>query len=99
MLRAPNGTAQDSREYWWAGKPLYQPSDIRVPTMLIHAEWDADLPTYQTAAYFEQLTNTPYKRWVQLGEGTHTVMLEKNRMQFVHEVTLFLEEQEPQALE
>ena len=98
VLRAPNGTAQDSRDYWWAGKPLYQPSDIRVPTLLIHAEWDADLPTYQTAGYFEQLTHTPYKRWVQLGEGTHTVMLEKNRMQFIHEVTAFLEEENPQAL-
>ena len=98
VLRAPNGTAQDSRDYWLAGKPLYQPSDIRVPTLLIHAEWDADLPTYQTAAYFEQLTHTPYKRWVQLGEGTHTVMLEKNRMQFFHEVAAFLEEVQPQAL-
>lgn len=98
VLRAPNGVAQDSRDYWMAGKPLYQPSDIAVPTLLIHAEWDADLPTYQTAAYFAELKNTPYKRWVQLGEGTHTVILEKNRMQFIHEVEQFLEEPRPQAL-
>ncbi len=98
VLRAPNGTAQDSRDFWWAGKALYQPRDIRVPTLLIHAEWDADLPTYQTTAYYEQLTNAPYKRFVQIGEGTHTVMLEKNRMQFIHEVAAFLEEQAPQAL-
>ena len=98
VLRAPNGTAQDSRDYWLAGKPLYQPSDITVPVLLIHAEWDADLPTYQTAAYFQQLTKAPYKRWVQLGEGTHTVMLEKNRMQFIHAVEAFLEEPDPQAL-
>lgn len=98
VLRAPNGTAQDSRTYWWADKPLYQPSDIRVPTLLLHAEWDADLPTYQTEAYFAQLKNAPYKRWVELGEGTHTVMLEKNRMQFFHELVSFLEEMQPQAL-
>ncbi|WP_246725169.1 alpha/beta hydrolase [Beijerinckia sp. L45] len=98
VLRAPNGTAQDNRDYWWVNKPLYQPSDIRVPTLIIHAEWDADLPTYQASAYFEQLTRTPYKRFVQLGEGTHTVMLEKNRMQFIHEVAAFLEEPTPQAL-
>ena len=98
VLRAPNGVVQDSRDYWMAGKPLYQPSDITVPTLLIHAEWDADLPTYQTAAYFAQLKNTPYKRWVELGEGTHTVMLEKNRMQFINEVQMFLEEQRPQML-
>ncbi len=98
VLRAPNGVGQDSRDYWMAGKPLYQPSDIRVPTLLIHAEWDADLPSYQTAAYFAELKNAPYKRWVELGEGTHTVMLEKNRMQFINEVALFLEEGRPQAL-
>ncbi len=99
VLRAPNGVAQDSRDYWLAGKPLYQPSEIRVPTLLMHAEWDADLPTYQTEAYFAQLTHTPYKRWVQLGQGTHTVIMEKNRMQFIHEVTAFLEETDPQALD
>ena len=98
VLRAPNGILQDSRDYWQAGRPQYQPADITVPVLVIHAEWDADLPTYQTAAYFEQLTHTPYKRWVQLGEGTHTVMLEKNRMQFIHEVEAFLEEPDPQAL-
>ena len=95
VLRAPNGVAQDSRDYWLAGKPLYQPSDIRVPTLLLHAEWDADLPTYQTQAYFTQLTHAPYKRWVEFGEGTHTVMLEKNRMQFFHELAGFLEEKDP----
>ncbi len=95
VLRAPNGVAQDSRDYWLAGKALYQPSDIHVPTLLLHAEWDADLPTYQTQAYFTQLTHAPYKRWVEIGEGTHTVMLEKNRMQFFHELAGFLEEKDP----
>jgi pimeloyl-ACP methyl ester carboxylesterase len=98
VLRATNGVTQDSRTYWMAGKPLYQPSEITVPVLLIHAEWDADLPTYQTAAYFKQLTHAPYKRWVELGEGTHTVMLEKNRMQFINAVAAFLEETDPQAL-
>ena len=98
VLRAPNGTAQDSRDYWLIDKPLYQPADIRVPVLLLHAEWDADLPTYQALAYFDQLKNTAYKRLVQIGEGTHTVMLEKNRMQFFHELVSFLEEKEPQAL-
>ena len=58
----------------------------------------ADLPTYHTMAYFAELKNAPYKRWVELGEGTHFVMLEKNRIQFIHEVELFLEES-PQALD
>jgi pimeloyl-ACP methyl ester carboxylesterase len=94
VLRVPNGVVQDGRTYWRSGKPLYQPSDIAVPTLLIHAEWDADLPTYHTAAYFVELKDAPFKRWVELGEGTHMVMVEKNRMQFIREVRLFLEEQD-----
>ena len=97
-LRAPNGVLADVRRYWAAGKAQYDPADIRVPTLIIHAEWDADLPDYMALAYFARLTHTPYKRLVQLGEGTHTVIMEKNRMQFIHEVINFLAEPDPQAL-
>ena len=68
-----------------------------MPTLIIHAEWDADLPSDQARGYFAKLTNTPYKRFVELGEGTHTVMMEKNRMQVFHEVMNFLAESDPQA--
>ncbi len=47
VLRAPNGVVADSKEYWQAGKPLYDPGEIRVPVLIIHAEWDADLPSYR----------------------------------------------------
>ena len=56
-LRAPNGTAADTADYWGAGKALYDPAGIRVPTLLVHAEWDADLPTYMDDAYFKLLTD------------------------------------------
>jgi pimeloyl-ACP methyl ester carboxylesterase len=92
VLRAPNGTVADSREFWGAGKPLYDPADICVPTFLAHAEWDADLPSPMLYAYFAKLTNAPYKRYVQIGEGTHTVIMEKNRMQLFQAVQQFLDE-------
>ena len=92
VLRAPNGVQQDSREYWSAGKALYDPAGIRVPTFLAHAEWDADLPSYMLYEYFAKLTNAPYKRYVQIGEGTHTVIMEKNRMQLFQAVQQFLDE-------
>ena len=92
VLRAPNGVVADGREYWNVGKPLYDPGDIRVPTFLAHAEWDADTPNYMLYAYFEKLTNVPYKRYVQIGEGTHTVIMEKNRMQLFEAVQLFFDE-------
>ena len=93
VLRAPNGTVADTADYWAAGKPLYDPSRITVPTLLVHAEWDQDLPTYMDEAYYKLLTNVPYKRYVQIGEGTHTIIMEKNRMQLFAEVQLFLDEQ------
>jgi pimeloyl-ACP methyl ester carboxylesterase len=92
VLRAPNGVVQDGREFWGAGKALYDPAGIRVPTFLAHAEWDADLPSYMLYAYFAKLTNAPYKRYVEIGEGTHTVIMEKNRMQLFQAVQQFLDE-------
>ena len=92
MLRAPNGVLLDGREYWGAGKAMYDPADIRVPTFLAHAEWDQDLPSYMLYAYFAKLTSAPYKRYVEIGEGTHTVIMEKNRMQLFQAVQQFLDE-------
>jgi pimeloyl-ACP methyl ester carboxylesterase len=91
-LRAPNGTLLDTREYWTSGKPLYDPSAIRAPVFLVHAEWDQDLPSPMLYAFFAKLTGAPYKRFVEIGEGTHTVFLEKNRMQLFKEVQAFLDE-------
>jgi pimeloyl-ACP methyl ester carboxylesterase len=98
MLRAPNGVLADVLASWAAGKPHYDPGKITVPTFLIHAEWDFDLPSYQAREYFAQLKNAPYRRLVEIGEGTHTVMLEKNRMQFFREIIGFLDERDPLAL-
>ena len=98
MLRAPNGVIADVLAYWRDGKAHYDPGKITVPTFLIHAEWDFDLPSYQAYEYLAQLKNAPYKRLVELGEGTHSVMLEKNRMQFFREIIGFLDEENPQAL-
>jgi pimeloyl-ACP methyl ester carboxylesterase len=92
FVRAPNGVVLDSREYWSAGKPLYDPADIRVPTLLVLAEWDADTPVYMAQALFPKLVNAEPKRLVIIGEGTHGVMMEKNRMQLFREVQLFLDE-------
>ena len=41
---------------------------------------------------FPLLVNAPSKRLVVIGEGTHVVQAEKNRMQLFREVQLFFEE-------
>ena len=63
-----------------------------MPTLIVHAEWDADNPSYMAQALFAKLTRAPKKRLVEIGEGTHTVIMEKNRMQLFREVQLFLDE-------
>jgi len=98
MLRAPNGVVEDTQLYWGAGKALYDPGKITVPTFVLHADWDADLPSYLAQTYVKQLKNAPYWRMVEISEGTHTVMMEKNRMQFFRELMNFLSEEKPLAL-
>lgn len=91
-VRAPNGVVLDGREYWSSGKPLYEPADIRVPTLLILAEWDADTPTYMAQTLFPKLVNASPKRLVIVGEGTHSLIMEQSRMQLFRQVQLFLDE-------
>ena len=92
VLRAPNGTLRDTKEYWSSGKPYYDPGQIKVPVLIVHAEWDQDLPNPMPREVFARLTQAPYRRLVEIGEGTHTVMMEKNRGQLFNEVRLFLDE-------
>ena len=92
VLRAPNGVMQDSADFFAAGKPYYDPAKITVPTLLVGAEWDRDTPPYMAQTLFPLLTNSPGKRFVMLAEGTHHVMLEKNRLELFRAVQAFLDE-------
>jgi pimeloyl-ACP methyl ester carboxylesterase len=92
VVRAPNGVVKDIAEIWSKGRSPYDPANIRVPTMLVIAEWDQDTPLYMAQDVFAKMINSPDKRFVILGEGTHAIALEKNRMRLIREVQQFLEE-------
>src|SRR5262249_55488347 len=92
VLRAPNGVLHDIFNFWLSGKPLYDPARITAPTILVVAEWDQDTKPYMAQTLFPLLKNAPGKRLVLVGEGTHTLMLEKNRMELVDAGRAFLEE-------
>lgn len=96
-LRAPNGVVQDGLDYWAATppQPYWDPARITVPTLLVLGEWDRDTPPYMAQAIFPLLTNAPWRRHVVLSEGTHTMLLEKNRMLLLRTVQQFLEEPAP----
>jgi pimeloyl-ACP methyl ester carboxylesterase len=94
-MRAVNGPVLDSRVYWSAGRPFYDPGAITVPVLLVHAEWDVDVPINVARAYFAALLRARYRRWIEIGEGTHMVLLEKNRMQAFQAISIFLREDDP----
>ena len=92
VLRAPSGTVADTMEIWSQGKTYYDPQKITVPVLIAVAEWDRDNPPQLGQTLFPLLVNAPYKRMVTLAEGTHTIMLEKNRIDLFNAVQQFLEE-------
>ena len=91
-IRAPNGVVADGLEYWSAGKAYYDPARITAPTLLVQAEWDRDAPPYMAQTLFPLLVNSPGKRYVMLAEGTHTIIMEKNRLELFKAVQAFLDE-------
>ncbi len=92
VVRAPNGTVQDTAEFWTSGKTMYDPAKITMPTLIAIGEWDRDTPPYMAQAIFPLLVNSPGKRLVMLAEGTHHMMLEKNRAALFRAVQAFLDE-------
>jgi pimeloyl-ACP methyl ester carboxylesterase len=92
VLRAPNGVLADGADSYDVGKPYYDPAKITAPTLLIQAEWDQETPPYMAQTLFQLLKNAPDKRYVLLGEGTHRIMMERNRLKLFEEVQAFLNE-------
>jgi len=92
VVRLPNGIVEDIRQNWLAITRYYDPAKIRLPVLLVHGDWDADTPAYMSQALFSLLTGASINRYVVIGEGTHWVMIERNRMQLFREIQLFLDE-------
>ncbi|AEI42834.1 putative alpha/beta hydrolase fold protein [Paenibacillus mucilaginosus 3016] len=69
-----------------------------MPVLLVHAEWDIDVPLELAQSFFTSLTGAVYRRWVEIGEGTHMVLLEKNRLQAFQAIQVFLDEEYSPAL-
>lgn len=97
IVNAPAGVIQDVREYWAVGRPFYDPAAITVPVLLLHGEWDLDVPLPRMQALFLRLSNAAYRRWVEIGEGTHMVVMETNRWQVLDAIRAFLTMSPPDA--
>jgi pimeloyl-ACP methyl ester carboxylesterase len=92
VLRIPNGPVADGREYWNAGRPFWDPTTVRAPTLVVMGEWDRTTPPALGLSLFGQLTASAGKRLVVVAEGTHNLWMERNRGALFQAVQVFLEE-------
>ena len=90
FIRAPNGVAEDGRNYWNKGVPVYDPGLIKVPTLVVLGEWDADTPPFMAQTLFPLLQSAEPKKLVVLSGGTHSIMNETSRASLFDEVYRFL---------
>lgn len=88
-LRAPSGAFFDVQRYWSQNRPTWDPAKVTVPILLVVGEWDRDTPPARAETIFPLLVNAPWKQLAVIGEGTHTLMMEKNRQQLFDTVSQF----------
>lgn len=91
VLRAPNGIIQDVSEFFYAGCSYYNPEDIIAPTLIVTPEWDHDTPPYMAEALSRRLIRSTSNKLACLPEGTHSMLMERNRDVLFAEVQAFLE--------
>jgi pimeloyl-ACP methyl ester carboxylesterase len=90
QLRAPSGVLKDYTHCSTSGEPWYDPSLITAPTQIVVGEFDQETTQQQAASVFNKLTNSTEKRMTVVGNGTHTLLLERNRHALFDVVASFL---------
>lgn len=70
-----------------------------MPILVTHAEWDVDLPFEYAAGAWVNYTASPLKRWVEMSKGTHTIIMERERMQLFRAVQDFMDMPYPATTE
>jgi pimeloyl-ACP methyl ester carboxylesterase len=88
-FRAPNGTFIDLWEAF-NGRPLYDPSAIRCPTLLIRGAADATSTRSDALALFDRL-GAADRQYVEIANGAHFVSAERRAPQLFDAVNCFLD--------
>jgi pimeloyl-ACP methyl ester carboxylesterase len=92
-VEVPAGPVADFSEAWDGYFP-YDPSSIRVPTLIVRGEWDAITRDADAEWLKKAMANVPGgARDVKLPRGAHRMHLEKNRQALFDAVGDFLTEQ------
>ena len=89
LLRAPTGVMKDYSQCREAGADWYDPSLIRSPVLIIVGHLDVETTPAQGQRLFERLTHAQTKQMTVIGQGTHSLLLEKHRHQLYAGVSNF----------
>ncbi|MEM7520103.1 MAG: alpha/beta hydrolase [Pseudomonadota bacterium] len=87
---APNGTLLDLWEAF-NGRPVYDPSQITCPTLLLRGGADTTSTRSDALALFDQL-GTPHKRYFELSGGTHFASAERAGPEIFSATSAFLQD-------
>jgi len=75
----------------WHGQLAYDPSQIRAPVAIMRGEWDGLMLDEDAHWLFNALTQSPLKRDIKIGRGTHVMHLEAMRLALWRESSGFLQ--------
>jgi len=92
LLRAPTGVVDDKVCRWSQGIFQYDPAEIKVPTLIIVGEKDIETSPEGAITLYNQLVNTPHRRYTIVGKTTHSALIERRRDQLFRATQSFLEE-------
>jgi pimeloyl-ACP methyl ester carboxylesterase len=87
-VMTPGGPLADLADLW-AGKALYDPAKITVPTLIVRGEWDSVCNDQDAATLFASI-GTKHKRDCKIERATHLMHLETQRVKLYQAVNNFL---------
>ncbi|HUC68440.1 MAG TPA: alpha/beta fold hydrolase [Stellaceae bacterium] len=88
-VKVPTGPFADILRAWH-GELAYDPARVRAPVALIRGEWDGLIPDEDARWLFDAFTQSPEKRDIKIGRGTHLLHLEAMRHALHRESIAFL---------
>lgn len=88
-VKTPWGALTDVSELWTGGK-LFEPAEIKVPTLIVRGEWDSYSTDADAKWLFDSLKQAPVRRDVKIARATHFLHFEENRFDLYQETRAFL---------
>jgi pimeloyl-ACP methyl ester carboxylesterase len=89
-VKTPWGALTDVSELWSGGK-LFEPAEIKVPTLIVRGEWDSYSTDADAKWLFDSLKQAPVKRDVKIARATHFMHFEESRFDLYEETRAFLD--------